>query len=175
MATLIETAKAFLGRGEDDVRRALGKNISSSSDDEYESLDGLTSLENPAVFPGTLYLLDGAVELVYLGEDAVSGITPAKIEDEVKGRPARLRSRAGKKASTYVHADDGVAYSAEGDEVHYIEVFRPRTRKEYEDRDLQRAAGLHPLVLREESWRSRVQRLAMCSLLLRESGEGAGG
>ena len=133
MASLIEIAKAFLGRSESDVRRALGDHASYSADDEYESLDGLTSLENPAVFPGTLYLLDGVVELVYFGDEAVSSVTPAQIEEEVKGRPARLRSRAGKKASTFVHAHDGVAYSAEGNQVNFIEVFRPRTRKEYEE------------------------------------------
>ena len=41
----------------------------------------------------------------------------------------------------HVHAEQGVAYSADGDEVAFVEVFRPRSLAEYE-RDIYRDPGL---------------------------------
>jgi hypothetical protein len=132
MATLLEAAKAFIGRTKEEALAALGEGATFEPADEYQKLQGLSSLENPSVFPGTLYLKDRKVELVYLGDEATARISASSLEDELKGSPARRRSRAGKQASTYIHADDGVAYSAEGNEVHFIEVFQPCTLEEYE-------------------------------------------
>ena len=132
MNKALTVARALVGRSLEDVRRALGPGESESDGDDYEALEDLTSVQNRGRFPGTVYLRNGEVELVYVGPGALEGVTPADLEEELKGRPARLRSRAGKKASLFVHAGQGIAYSAHGDELHFVEVFKPRSLEEYE-------------------------------------------
>jgi hypothetical protein len=102
--------------------------------DEYGHLQGVTSIDGSPTLPGTIYLLHDTVELVYLGRDGCSDVDPAELRRTLADEPARLRSRAGKLAHLWVHAEQGVAYSSRDATVHFLEVFRPRTLEEYTTR-----------------------------------------
>ena len=132
MPSLLAQARALIGLEKDAARQRLGGGLSEDPDDGYEAMQGVASLENGDVFPGTLYLKDDRVEMVYLGPGGLHGVTAADLESELPGEATLLRSRAGKTANMHVRAEEGVAYSAEGDEVHFVEVFRPRSLQDYE-------------------------------------------
>jgi hypothetical protein len=119
---------ARLGAGEDDVQRDVG----------YEGLEGLSVVHRPEAFAGRVYLRDGTPELVYFS--APEGVTGSGLDAELGGTGAELRSRAGKMFNHHVHAEQGVAYSADGDEVAFVEVFAPRPLADYE-RDIYRDPG----------------------------------
>jgi hypothetical protein len=69
--------------------------------DEYQGLEGLTSLEAHSVFPGTIYFLDGKVELVYTGDAGAGAATPDEIEAEVKpSRSTKPRSSSSRATSS---------------------------------------------------------------------------
>ena len=132
MPSLLAQARALIGLEQDAARQRLGPGLTEDPDDGYEAMQGVASLENGDVFPGTLYLKDGRVELIYVGPGGLDGVTAADLESELEGKATLLRSRARKTANMHVRAEEGVAYSAEGDEVHFLEVFRPRSLGAYE-------------------------------------------
>ncbi|MBS3940884.1 MAG: hypothetical protein KG028_07980 [Actinobacteria bacterium] len=132
MPSVVADARVYLGRSLDEVLDVLGPDAEPIPGDEYGRLDDVTSIEYTPVYPGTLYLQDGVVDLVYLGRGALADVTRSQITAEVGDDGVRLRSRAGKQANLVVHAEQGVAYSAEGDTLHFLEVFRPRSQAAYE-------------------------------------------
>lgn len=132
MPTFLSDARAFILLSTDEVRRRLGLAAVEENSVKYEQLKNLTSLKNATVFPGTVYLKNDRVELIYFTRNTLKDLKPADLERELHGEPILLRSRAGKVANLYVHAEAGVAYSAEDDEIHFIEVFRPRPQNAYE-------------------------------------------
>src|SRR6056297_2647142 len=132
MTSLIDDAQTYLGHDLDEVQRLLGPRAEAVPGDEYGQLDDVTSIEDPAVFPGTVYLVDGVSELVRIGPDDLTGVTRAELDARFGDGAVRLRSRAGKRANLWVHAQQGVAYSAQDDTLDYLEVFRPRSQQRYE-------------------------------------------
>ncbi len=129
-------ALALLSLTADEVLRRLGPGVEDDPESDYEGLEDVRELNNRTVFPGSVYLRDGRVVLVYLPRSAVEGLDRATLEQELlaagaTSEPVRLRSRAGKKASMYVRAGDGVAYSADANRVHFIEVFAPSSLDDY--------------------------------------------
>jgi hypothetical protein len=102
----------------------------------YEKLEDVDAVEGPGV-PGTVFLRGGRPELVYLRGQAVAGWTPAALRAELGEPEKQLRSRAGKAYTQFVYPDAGVAYAAQGDDLAYVEVFRPRSLADYE-RDIYR-------------------------------------
>ena len=64
MEMLINDARALLGLSLDEVRRVLGTAATIVSGDEYQGMEDVVSVENREVFPGTVYLKEGNVELV---------------------------------------------------------------------------------------------------------------
>lgn len=129
---VIDDARAYLGRSLEDVLQALGPDAEPVEGDEYGQLERLTLVHDATVFPGVLYLLNGEVELVYLGRNALTGLSPSGLTAQLGDDAIRLRSRAGKTASHWVHAEQGIAYSEQGDTLQFVEVFRPRTQQAYE-------------------------------------------
>lgn len=117
---------------EHQVRALLGPDLEEDGDSGYEGLDDLVELVNLDVFPGSIFLADGAVRLVYVPRSGVEGMSLEQIERQVTGEPARLRSRAGKKATMRVWPEEGVAVSADAQGVHFVELFPPTTLEEYE-------------------------------------------
>ena len=99
----------------------------------YEGLEGLSQYYNPAVFPGRVYVGSDGVEMVYVPSGpALAGVTRGDIEKGAGTQPTLLRSRAGKEYVHYAHPEQGIAYSSEGDQVRFDEIFRPRSLDAYE-------------------------------------------
>lgn len=99
----------------------------------YEGLEGLSQYYNPAVFGGRVYVGSERVEIVYVPSGpALAGITRGELEKSAGTQPTILRSRAGKEYVHYVHPEQGIAYSSEGDRVRFVEVFRPRSLDAYQ-------------------------------------------
>jgi len=117
---------------DDEVRRRLAPGGEVRHDVSYEGLEHLTEIYNPSVFPGRVYVRDGAVQLVYIPSGAaLENVSMDDLEAQLGGEGVPLRSRAGKVFGHYVHADKGVAYSANEEEVAFIEVFPPRSHDAY--------------------------------------------
>jgi hypothetical protein len=131
---MITNAHSYLRLSLDDVQRILGEAARPVPGDEYGQMNDLTSIENPQVFPGTLYLQNGSVVLVRIRREAMAAISPAELREIFGGEAVRLRSPAGKQAHLWVWADQGVASSVQGQTVHFLEVFPPCTQSEYEAR-----------------------------------------
>jgi hypothetical protein len=114
-----------------DVRRNL----------RYEKLEGLDVVDRPDASPARIFLRDGRVELVYLPEGpALAGLTAGGLQQELGPPEAWLASRVGKAFSQCVNATQGVAYATDGDELAFVELFRPRSLAEYE-RDIYQDPG----------------------------------
>ncbi len=131
-ATLIETARSFLGLALTDARNALGGAAHVVPGDEYGRLLNVTSLESEDVFPGTLYVEDDKVRLVRIKGSGLRGVTRAALRSQMRGDAIGLRSRAGKLAQLLVYASDGIAFSTQDEDVHFLEAFAPCTHGEYE-------------------------------------------
>ena len=132
MTELVSEARAFLGRSLEEVQARLGPGARPVQGDEYGRMADVTSLADPAVFPGTLYVEGGRVELVRLDGRALEKVSRYDLDAQFGDGAVRLRSCAGKLANLWVHAGQGVAYSAQGQSLDFLEVFRPRTQAAYE-------------------------------------------
>ena len=135
MAVDLDAARALLDLSRDELLARLGAGPEDVDDGyRYEGLDDVAMLYKPEAFPARIYLRDGRPEMVYASEP--EGWSP----DGIGGEDAELRSRAGKTFTHHVHAEQGVAWSSDGDEVAFVEVFRPRSLAEYE-REIYRDPG----------------------------------
>lgn len=132
MSSVINDAKAFLGQSLDEVIEALGPDVDPVPGDTYGQLDDLTFVHAPRTFPGVLYVRNDIVELVYVGKKALADVSPSRLANELGEDGVRLRSRAGQAAGLWVHAQHGIAYSAQGETLDFVEVFQPRTTEDYE-------------------------------------------
>jgi hypothetical protein len=131
---LIERARGFLGMTLKDARDFLGRDAQVVPGDEYGWLQDLTSLGSEDVFPGTLYLEAHEVRLVRINRSGLQGITRTALCSQMKGSPVQLRSPAGKLANLLVYADQGIAFSCRGEDLHFLEAFSPCSQREYETR-----------------------------------------
>ena len=68
----------------------------------------------------------------YISEPTPASLPRTALEAEGGGEHATLRSRAGKTAALEVWPEAGMAYSADGDTVHFVELFPPRSLAAYE-------------------------------------------
>jgi hypothetical protein len=110
-----------IGRTDDDVEDGCA----------YQSLEGLSAVrrtERPAV---DIYLDGDRVVMI-----AVSSpdITPAALRRLVAPGATELPSRQGKSAVITVDAKAGLAFSAEDDEVGFVEIFPSTTDDDYRSR-----------------------------------------
>jgi hypothetical protein len=132
-------ARALLALPQDELLARLGASAEDIDDGyAYEGLQGLSVLFRPEAFPGRIYLRDGRPQVIYVSGDG--GWTEAGLQAELGGPGAELRSRAGKTSTQHAYPEQGVAFSSDGDEVAFIEVFPPRPLADYE-RDIYREPG----------------------------------
>jgi hypothetical protein len=63
----------------------------------------------------------------------LTGVRHSALAADLRQRrgPARRRGRSSTTANQYVQAERGVAYSEDGDEVEFVEVFPPRSLEAY--------------------------------------------
>lgn len=133
-AGLIESARAFLGLTLKDARNALGKDVQQVAGDQYGRMQDVILLESTKVFPGVLYVEDDEVRLVRVDDHGLQGITRKALCSKMGDDFVRLRSRAGKRAGLLLYASHGIAFSCQGEELDFLEVFGPCTQREYVDR-----------------------------------------
>jgi hypothetical protein len=99
----------------------------------YEKLTQLTRLHNPDVHPGYFYFRDGKLAMLYIGDDEyLKTLEPKVLETRLPQASAILRSRAGKHYNHYVYPSQGVAFSADSDNVSFIEIFPPTSLEKYQ-------------------------------------------
>ena len=132
LLSLVSDARSFLGLSLKELRGILGEGAEAVSGDAYGKMEDLTSIEGQPAFAGTIYLENDTVVLVRLGQDALSEYKTEELQTQHGTKTLRLRSPAGKRANLWVSAEQGIAYSAQNETLHFIEVFRPRTQHEYQ-------------------------------------------
>ncbi len=90
----------------------------------YGPTAGLEVAFAPSRSPARFYLQDGNVVLAYLSEPGVDSVAPAALASAYPSA-VELPSRAGRSFAHHVDAAAGVAWSDDGAEVAFIEVFSP--------------------------------------------------
>ena len=130
--SLIHNARSLLGLGLEELRRAIEVSAEAVPGDEYGKMEDVTSVDGLPGFPGTIYLQNDSVALIRIGHDALTGYSTADIKTQLGNEQLQLPSRAGKLAALYLHADQGVAYSAQKEQLHFMEVFHSCTTQEYQ-------------------------------------------
>jgi hypothetical protein len=133
-ANLIDSARAFLGQSLEDARNLLGGDVEQVVGDQYGRMRDVISLESTKAFPGTLYVKGGEVRLVRVDHTGLRGLRRSALCSKMGDDFVRLPSRAGKQATILLYAREGIAFSCQGERLHFLEVFEPCTQKEYEDR-----------------------------------------
>lgn len=101
----------------------------------YQRLQNLTSVKNPAKHPARFAFQDDKLVLIVLGDQkALAAFSMEDIEAVVPGKPNSLKSRAGKASAFYVYPELGLSFTESRIEQHkiqYIEVFQPQTLESY--------------------------------------------
>jgi hypothetical protein len=120
----ISDARSHIGTDRGRLLARLSLPDSALQSGDYGPSVGLEVAYAPERSPARFYLQDGEVVLAYLSTPAVDGITP---ETLAAAHPAALElpSRAGKAFAHHVDASAGLAWSEDGTEVAFIEVFPP--------------------------------------------------
>ncbi|MFW6253039.1 MAG: hypothetical protein ACOC4F_03830, partial [bacterium] len=98
LAGLLESARSVLGLSRDAVQQILGEDARAVPGDEYGAMKDLTSIENPQVLSGTVYLEDDAAVLVRVDQGDLTELDPEALQAHLGDGPVRLRSRTGKTA-----------------------------------------------------------------------------
>lgn len=99
----------------------------------YESLTGVDAIDAPNDV--RIFVRGEKVKLIYLDEAALPpGVGHETLVAAVGSEGKPLRSRQAKSAVLHVVADRGVAWSEDGGEVGFVEVFPPMTMKKYRAR-----------------------------------------
>lgn len=117
----------------DEVMRRFAMGPEHVAEDRvYEGLRGVTHLHNPATSPAHFYADGPRVVLVYVADPAALGDATAATLTAALGGPGHvLRSRQCKHCVLHVYPERGVAFSAEDDEVGFVELFAPTTLADY--------------------------------------------
>lgn len=130
----LETYKAIVNASVKDVLAMLKVDDTEKQEGlSYQKLTDLTMYYNPTVLSARVYIGSEKVEMVYVPSgEWLRDITPEQLEKKIGGgAPTHLRSRSGKKASHYVHPEQGIAYSSQKDKVLFVEVFQSRSLEAY--------------------------------------------
>jgi hypothetical protein len=130
----LETCVAIVNASVEDALTMLEVDDAEKQEGlSYQKLSDLTMYYNPAVLSARVYISSAKVEMVYVPSgEWLRDITPKQLEEKIGGgAPTRLRSRSGKKASHYVHPEQGIAYSSQKDKVLFVEVFQSRPLEAY--------------------------------------------
>lgn len=113
---------AELGATAGDVRR-------SSS---YGKLSNVDWLRVPAAHPAHFYLREGSVFLVHVEDSALmSRVKADDLRRRLGGKGPTEQSPACKPCRLEIHAEKGVAFSYNGDDVDFIEIFHPMSHGDY--------------------------------------------
>ena len=92
----------------------------------YGSLQDLSVVVHTAELPCTMYFKNGEFVLLYVSGDQ-STYTAKSLHKQFPNTDAVSPSRAGKRFSHYVAPDKGIAWSDDGEELAFIEIFPATT------------------------------------------------
>lgn len=97
---------------------------------KYEKLDSLTKIYCPDKYPAHFYFKGDRQVMQYIGDE--TALRPFHASTLMKrfGEPIELDSRAGKYPH-YVHPEQGIAYSADGEQIILLEIFPPCSLEDY--------------------------------------------
>lgn len=115
-------------------RQALERFSAAESDLEeadYEGMKGLAMLSNEETDPVRLYFKGDRLAVAYVGSQALAEGTKREVLRSLGDGATQLASRAGKASTLYVFPEKGVAFSASGQELEFLEVFQPTTLERY--------------------------------------------
>jgi hypothetical protein len=128
--------QSYLGSNLEDMLKELSANENHVANGRaYEKLKDLTWLHQPDRDKAHFYFQNDKLILIYLNEAVpeVNTLSPYDLFNTL-GNPTEkdyLRSRAGKLARHLAYPEQGIAFSFEGDEILFIELFAPMARAEY--------------------------------------------
>lgn len=119
-----DDARALLGLDRAALLARLGATAADAQPASYGPAEGLERVYVPTASPARLYLSGGKVVLAYFSGAPLAGVDPATL---AAAHPAAvmLPSRAGKLHAHHVDAPGGFAWSDDGEEIAFIEVFAP--------------------------------------------------
>jgi hypothetical protein len=100
----------------------------------YGKLSGLEAMHNESAHPGHFYFQGQALVLLYISGDAAEALDPSALRAALGDPELSVRSRAGKRFTHRVWASQGVAFSDDGDEVAFVEVFPATSTAQWQAR-----------------------------------------
>jgi hypothetical protein len=132
VADLLAAWKMVLGLSLEQISAAFEPAASDViTGGSYECMNDVTIVHAPPPSPGSVYLRDGRVVLMFVGDvERWPQISPDSILETLGEPDEVLRSRAGRGNSLLLYARAGFAVSI-GDTVDFVEVFEPTTVAEY--------------------------------------------
>jgi hypothetical protein len=122
------------GQTEPDLRRALDyPDEATLEEEEYIWSEGLSCLYDEETFAGHLYFRDGRLALIYIEYpgNLYHELTPEALSAALGAPAVQLQSRAGDQHIQHIYPEQGIAYSADPEEVSFIEIFTPTTLDDY--------------------------------------------
>jgi hypothetical protein len=121
--TKLDELLALRGSDLDRVAEATGADLGDRKQvSGYQNLTGVDAIEAPG--GATVYARGNDVALIYAGPDALGdGVTNADLVQAVGSNGTQLDSRQGKTATLHVVPEEGVAWSEDGGEVAFVELF----------------------------------------------------
>jgi hypothetical protein len=99
----------------------------------YERLRHVDRLRAEAVSPGLFYFDGDELRIVFIPDEHTEGMSAAPLAEELGASEQQLRSRAGKNSRIELHAERGIAYSHDDDQLEFVEVFPPASAQWYVD------------------------------------------
>ena len=132
-ATALHRYRAYVNQSLIQTKASLSiKDEAIQSGRSYGSLQDLSVVVHTEELPCTLYFKDGDFVLLYVsGEQAT--YTVKSLHKQFPNADAVTPSRAGKRFSHYVVPDKGIAWSDDGEELAFIEVFPATTLNGWKD------------------------------------------
>lgn len=124
MAPTFEQARTFLGFDRNALLTSLGGSSANVQPAAYGPSKNLEAVYIPTRSPARYYLQEGKVILAYFSGATVDSTSPAALSITYPGA-IMLASRAGKEFTHHVDAVGGIAWSDDGTDVAFVEVFQP--------------------------------------------------
>lgn len=131
--TIPATWRAWLTLSEADVLAKLELS-SAEGGASYGPTSELSTAHAPAHYPGRFYFQGDKVVLITVMGEAVQGLEPASLARSVMSPRVELGSRAGKRFTHHIVPSAGIAWSDDGEEVAFVELFPPCSGEAYRAR-----------------------------------------
>ncbi|MFT3773293.1 MAG: hypothetical protein QM820_48560 [Minicystis sp.] len=100
---------------------------------KYQRLTNLIEVRNEKADPAFFHFRDDKLVLLYVsGKEALGALRAPALYAQLGGRGVELASRSCHSCVLHVYPQKGVAFSSEGDDLNFVEVFPPTTIEAYQ-------------------------------------------